>query len=390
MGEFCMTANKRLSLLLCLVLFVPAALSQSPRARGDRQEFQAPPGAALEEPPAARDRRGYDEPPPAGFWPTNRMMYLFIDRLTEDLSKSYGFTDDQLQQTRELWKDEFPIWLNEHRADIQQLTNEYLEALLDNKPPDPEYVADWAQRVLPLVDEFADRCEVVGEQMRPFLSEEQQLTLDGQLAGFRVGMKYLNQRLGGWAEGGFDAAFDWHRSPGFKEREKERNEQIHQEAEQAQAAARGEVLPPSGEAGGAGAQEAVKPAVTSKPAADDWGKYVEDFIRRYQLNAEQQEMAHKHLRVIQERRDGFLRRNASDFERAQRAASAAKSDGQRTRAEEQLRRLNRPLENMFTQLKEKLETIPTRRQRAEAADNGKADAHDAAKARDAAAAAPKP
>jgi hypothetical protein len=365
MGEFCMSAKKRLVVLLCLVPFVPAALSQGARGphRGD-------------------DRGAYDEPPPAGFWPTDRMMYLFIDRLTEDLGKTYNFDDGQLQQTRDLWKDEFPIWLNEHRAEIQQLTNEYIEALLEDKPPDPEYVAYWAQRVLPLVDEFADRCEAVGEEMRPFLNEQQQVTLDGQLAGFRVGMKYLNQRLGTWSEGGFDADVDWHRSPGFKEREKERNDKIHQEAQVAEAEARGQVMPQPGETGGGKVQESARPVASSKPAGDDWAKYVEDFIRRYQLNAEQQERAYKYLRMLQERRDGFLRRNAGDFERAQRAASTAQSEGQRSRAEAQLQRLNRPLGNMFNQLKEKLETIPTRHQRAEAADNGKPAAHDAATARD--------
>jgi hypothetical protein len=358
-----MNAKRRLVLLLCTVLFVPVALTQNPRA-----------------PRAKDDRQDLNEPLPAGFWPTDRMMYLFIDRLTEDLGKSYGFNDDQLNQTRELWKDEFPAWLNDHRTDIQQLTNEYIEALLDDKPPDPEFVADWAQRVLPLVDEFQERCEKVGEQMRPMLNEEQQMTLEGQLAGFRVGMKYLNERLGNWSEGGFDPEVDWHRSPGFKDAEKTRNEQIHQEAVQAEAAARGEVIPESGGAGGAGAQEGGKPVTSSKPASSDWAKYVEDFIRRYQLNAEQQETAHKYLRTLEGRRDEFLRRNAEEFAEAKRTLAGAKTDAQRARAQAREERLNRPLDNLFAQLKQKLETIPTRKQRAEAAPDPKAEstkAHEA-------------
>ena len=361
-----MGAKKRLAVLLCLVLFVPAALSQGPRRpprEHDARDFDAPP-----------------PPPPAGIWPTDRMMYLFIDRMTEELGKTYGFDEEQLHQTRELWKDEFPVWLNEHREEIQQLTNEYIEALLDDKPPDPEFVADWAQRVLPLVDEFAERCETVGEQMRPFLTEDQQLTLDGQLAGFRVGMKYLNQRLVGWAEGGFDAETEWHRSPAFKPSEDARNTQIAREAQEAEIAARGGVPKSTGEAGGAAgdaaeaARDTGRSAASSRPAGDDWAKYVEDFIRRYQLNAEQQATAHKYLRTLQDRRDAFLRRNASELEKARRAAANPRSEAQRSRAEEQLQRLNRPLDNMFTQLKEKLDSIPTRKQRAEA--GGKAEAQD--------------
>ena len=365
-----MGAKKRLAVLLCLVLFVPAALSQGPRR-----------------PPREHDARDFDAPPPppsAGFWPTDRMMYLFIDRMTEELGKTYGFNEEQLHQTRELWKDEFPAWLNEHRHEIQQLTNEYFEALLEDKPPDPEFVADWAQRVLPLVDEFAERCETVSEQMRPFLTEDQQLTLDGQLAGFRVGMKYLNQRLVGWAEGGFDAETEWHRSPGFKENEEARNRQMAQEAQEAEIAARGGVPKSTGETGGAAgdaagaARDNGRSAVSSRPAGDDWEKYVEDFIRRYQLNAEQQATAHKYLRTLQERRLSCAR-NANELKKARQAAANPQRPA--TGAEEQLQRLNRPLDNMFTQLKEKLDSIPTRKQRAEA--GSKAEAQD--KTRDASA-----
>ena len=77
-----------------------------------------------------------------------------------------------------------------------QLTNEYFEALLGGEAPDPADVAQWSQRVLPLLDEMVDEFEGVGEDMRGFMTEDQQVVLDGQLAAFRVATSYMTQRAG--------------------------------------------------------------------------------------------------------------------------------------------------------------------------------------------------
>ncbi|MFH1747996.1 MAG: hypothetical protein ABIG44_13255 [Planctomycetota bacterium] len=312
-----------------------------------------------------------DALPPAGFWPTQRMMDLFLDRMTEEMSGTYDFDEDQLYNTRELFKERFPTWLNDNRGEIMQLTNEYLEALLAGEAPDSEYVADWAQRTLPLVDEFTDLFEGVSVDMRAYMTEEQQVILDGQMAAFRVGVSYVNQRLGVWSEGGFDAQTEWPGSPEHRQHERQREREMHKEAREAELRAKGE-WNEEAETAAAAAADADQPNDRSadRPgdqSRDEWTRYVDNFIRRYQLNQEQKEAAYKYLRYQQEQRDKYLRRSGGKLAEAHEAVKKADSDQQREKTTRQVNLLERPLERMFTQLKEKLDKIPTRAQRQAAA-----------------------
>ena len=306
--------------------------------------------------------------PPAGFWPTETMMERFIDRITEDMGEAYDFDEDQLYNTRELWKERFPTWLNENRAEIMEVTNEYIEALLDGEPPDAGYVADWAQRALPLFDGFTDVFEDVSEDMRTYMTEEQEVILDGHVAAFRTGMSFMNQRLGVWSEGGFDAETEWPGSPGHREAEREREQEVQEAIRQAELEARGELV--EAPDGSLVAPAEVRPAAAPKPAAqprDEWTKYVEDFVRHYQLNDEQQTRAFKALRFQQEQRDKYLRRTGDRLARAKAVLAAAENEEERAVAQERHEKLTRPLGRMFTQLKEKLDKLPTRKQRVAAA-----------------------
>ena len=328
-----------------------------------------------------RSRRGQEDLPPAGFWPTETMMDRIIDRISDDMGRAYNFDEDQLYNTRELFKERFPTWLNDNRAEIMQLTNEYLEALLSKEPPDVDSVADWAQRALPLFEDFTDLSEEVAEDMRPYLTENQQVILDGQLAGFRVGMSYMQQRVGRWSEGGYDADTEWPGNPEVHRAQERDDELIRQEMDDAGRIARGEppieraddtaALPDNAGSGAVSggnttAKPGAKPAATPPQPKDEWTTYVENFIRHYLLNDEQQARAYKYLHFAHEQRDQYLGRRSASLGQAKQAMSAAKTEEERAQARRIYDRLNQPLERMFTQLKEKLDKLPTRKQRSSA------------------------
>lgn len=310
--------------------------------------------------------------PPAGFWPTDRMIELFIDRWVEDdYADQLDFDQDQIFMTQELLKERLPEWLHEHRPEIMQLSNEWFEALLAKEPPDPLYVADWAQRALPVLNDFADMAEGVTGEMRDYMTEDQRVLLDGQMAAFRVGVNFMTQRLGGWSEGRFDPENEWFGNPEARRVQREREAAINAEMESAKRDAMG--LPPESSQGAAAAAGGAQPAEQSSESRalttateDEWKRYVDEFIRRYQLNEEQQAEAYRILRSVQEQRDGYLRRVSPRLDQVSARLAAASSDEEKQRIEEQAERLKRPLERMFTILRERLEPLPTRKQRSEA------------------------
>lgn len=290
--------------------------------------------------------------PTEGFWPTQKMMERIINRITDQMAERYDFDDNQLELTRDLFKARFPEFLNQNRAEIQTLVNQYFEALLDEGPPAVEHVAEWAQHVQPLLAEFGEVCDEVTESMREYLTDSQTTTLDAEVAAFQTGMTMARNKLAVWADGGYDPETEWIHS-GSSRRERERADEATAEPEPSEA----DEAQPAGSA----------PAKTAK---GEWTIYTEKFIKRYQLNDEQKQKAFAFLRRQQEQRDDYLRRRADEMERVTELLKEAEKEAERTAALEAYSRLNAPVDRMFQRLKERLDTLPTRAQRRAAAEAG--------------------
>ncbi|MBU0640813.1 MAG: hypothetical protein KKB50_18260 [Planctomycetes bacterium] len=369
-----MNGKLGLALLAVLLWVVPASWGQ---AYGDEEK---------ERPREQKKEDKKEEIPSAGFWPTQRMMELFIERTSEDLAERYDFDEDQLYNTQELFKERFPRWLTDNRARIQTVLNEFIEAQLAGEAPDPEHVADWAQRALPLLEDFQGLVHETSGDMREYLTEEQQLILAGELAAFDTGVKFTSTKLYRWREGGYDPEVEWVQD----RRDRRRIDHMEQQRlEQDMNAARHEAIARAG-GGEYGAGEGeyqhameVRPqnsprapgkqAAAQQQATDEWARYVEDFIRRYQLNEEQQNSARRTLEKRRTARDNYLARKGAEMERIQKLFKTADTAEAVEQAEASYKKLNEPVERMFTQLKEKLNSLPTRKQRQQAA-KGEPDA----------------
>ena len=348
-----MRTMKRTFGLVLAGLAAAAALAQNPAG-------QAPPPGA----------RGV---PNEGFWPTQRMMDLAIDRLTDEMAKQYSFDDDQVLNTRDLFKQRFPGWLQANRPELQTLMNQYFEAIMAGEPPSPEQVAEWAQRAMPLFQQFTELVDQTTNDMRSYMTDDQQVLLDGQLAAMKVGMNYMQQRLQTWEQGGYDADTEFPGSENAKKQEKIRQQQLAYEAENAKRVAMG--LPPLPEnAAAGGGAPGVQPAKPDKPVAarsdgskDDWAAYVENFIKRYKLDEAQQNSDRRFLTGAQAQRDKHVQRHSAEILSLDERAKAAKTDAEREKLRDESDRLNKPIERTFTWLKEKLDRLPTRSQHAAAA-----------------------
>lgn len=339
-------------------------------------------GPRPEDRPRGERRPPHGPPPPMLFF-TDKIVNLAVDRVVDDMADHYRLSEDQFEFIREEVRSRFPSFMLENRDQIIEIANQYTEAMLSGEPPTKEFVAQWSQKTLPLVNQFAEMIEETRESIRPILTEEQQVQMDGEMAAFRVAMNHVNNRMNVWAQGGYDWESEWPRSEAFKEQERVRVETLLKEQERAKAIARGESPPPetavqtaaTTDAGaappGAAQADAPKPKPGEKPGTprpkDEWDVYVENFIKRYKLDDAQQNQARKNLIGLQEQRDRYARRKLAEIEELKKKLKAAKSDDEKSELKARLVKIQEPIDRMFNQLKDKLDTIPTRKQRADAA-----------------------
>ena len=326
---------------------------------------------------AKRELQAWDDETVTLFF-TPPIIDLAIDRLMDEMGRHYEFDEDQVYAAREVVKERFPQFILENRNDIVGIANDWVATMLGEEAPDSEDIADWAQRVRPLMDEFVGLVHDSADEMREFMTEEQQIKLDGELAAADVAVDHANRRIDHWAAGGFDPATDWHKSPEFREHERERLEQL--EVEQAEASAEavrdrldavGEELEqpdePLSDEPQRDEPEAEPVETAPRTERDAWEQYVVDFIRRYQLTEAQQNSAKKILTNLQERRDNYLRRKLPAIEQLEQRLAMASTDEDRSSLREAYTKLSAPLDRYFQMLKDRLDRIPTRRQRAAAA-----------------------
>ena len=261
-----------------------------------------------------RPPRGRQNPSP-GLFLTPQIMDLVMDRIADEMAKQYNLDEEQVLSTRDVLKARFPGWVEQNRDQIINLGNEYVTMLMSGDPPDVETVADWARRAKPLINDGLQMIQETSDEMRTYMTDEQQVLLDGQMAAMGVGMKFLQQRMDTWEAGGYDWRTEWPRSDEFKKEERARRERLEREAAVAQAQATGQPLPQAnaGAAGaggevGASAPNPTKASLVRPAVKDDWTVYVDNFIKRYPLDETQQACARRFLRDKQEQRDKYLLR----------------------------------------------------------------------------------
>ena len=309
--------------------------------------------------------------PTEGFWPTKLMLERIFDRIADEMASNYEMDDEQRDRTAALFKKRLARFLEKNRPEIQSLTNEFFEVQLHNEAPTPGAVATWSQRVLPLLDELKGVAEAVTDDMHEYFTDDQITKLEGELAAFNTGLTIASAKLGTWAAGEYDPDREWFApGPGREKKEREDAEKMDAAMKEAQERAEAEARAAieSSEADAAGRSIPKKPAApaTAPVAKDEWTVYTEDFVRRYELEPEQEQRARSFLRSAQFERDRYLQRKSDEIERVTKSALDATSDEDRVRAKEQADRLQAPVERMFQQLRDKLNTLPTRAQRARA------------------------
>lgn len=347
-------------ILAIIPLAAPPALAQQPDPNQP-------------DPAAPQRQQDQEEQPIFVFKVTSRMLHNGLDKLVEKrLAKDYDLDDYQREEMRQLLHEHLPKFLREHQQELQGLWVEWVEALSGDEPPDPEYVAEWSGRLLPIVEQAKGMIDSMSEDMREFLDDRQEVLLDGYLAAANVGTTTLTNRLYEFKEGGFDPQIHWpgykhvrHLEPAEIKRRQEEMERARWAAMEQSRRMRARRTPQPAQPNAAAPVGQVKTgeaAPVAKNSPDEWTRYVEAFIRRYQLDDEQQQKARAHLQQKLKARDRYLDSKTSEFERIKNMFGKAGNERQFALAELAYQKLHQPLSRMFEDLKQRLNRLPTRAQ----------------------------
>lgn len=295
-------------------------------------------------------------------WDLDGRMEVFRARVGE----RYGLDAEQEEVLLALAAREFQHFFVRHAAQLMPHMLEALQTRVAGEPFTPEQVARWAEDFAPLMVEARERFERNSAEFVEVLTPEQRAVVTQDLAAARRRMERMEQLGTSWAEGDWDPA-DWGldqdpiqtgtaRSPAAQ----------HVDTATADAPAASGAAPARPSAS-SDKPRPDAPATQPAPAPEDndpWAVYVREFIQRYLLTEQQQRRAwiiHDSARARRAIVDERHRR------RTERLASADPPTDRVNRLMAEAERAHATLvETLFTDLKRRLDRLPTRTQRATA------------------------
>lgn len=295
-----------------------------------------------------------DAAPSDGLWPSPKLLNLMLVRWAEETCEEYDLDDDQRAKVRETMVKRFEGFLTDNRSQIQPLANEFLEMRMTLEPPSKERVQDWADRALPLFEKTRDQIRESNDEFRKVLRPMQRAKFEIDALQMGAGMAIAEQKLKEWKGGEFDKAIFWEPLPAERgERREERR-------------SRSEPRHPSG--GQADASEPAETPVDQIVAElDRWEKYVVDFVQMFNLNEGQRTTALSCLSELKERALAHRDRHRQDIARLEyRIEHNTASDAPLDELKKQLNELYGPIDDMFKELQNRLDKVPTAQQRAAA------------------------
>ena len=275
---------------------------------------------------------------PWELWPTDKMIEMACDQI----GRRYNLTPEQDEYTRALMSQRVKRFLGTYEGEIRSLLKEAWTLRLKGDTPTTETATTWAQRAAPIFEAAKKEILEGNQEWREVLNEQQQRIHDGDMRVMDANFRVTAQRLERWRGGGFDESRDW---------------------------ARGGFL---------GAIAGQPPRTTTEPVRRDrglprvqedyWEQYVRRFIQNYKLDESQTQAAQSILSECKQRAKEYRQGRKEQFEKANTKYREALAVTPRNvesirQARRQVSELNRPIKELFRELRDRLDGIPTAAQK---------------------------
>lgn len=336
--------------------------------------------------------RAMDSRPP---WAMQERLDTFFSLLTG----RYQLNDEQRTQLKDLFYRESLALFSQHADAILTYSTEMIEARVAGQPFTPEQVARWSKLAEPVMNDGLERMTRATEELIEDLSPEQQAVVRADLRAADRRLNAVGEMMQEWKQGRWEPS-DWgmEEDPiqtGKELASREGQEPPMSEAaspEQARPSKEAPVAEPKPDTPVVAPQPAIRPdretpakpvrpepespearerepdvragvpqPLTKKPVergkgeSDPWAKYVQAFIDKFRLEDAQRQKAWVCYDQTKDRIELAETKLKSDAGAGQKPGKAA------------LEKHDAELERAFSQLKLRLERLPTRQQRRDAA-----------------------
>ncbi|RJP32732.1 MAG: hypothetical protein C4547_13530 [Phycisphaerales bacterium] len=289
------------------------------------------------------------------------MIELMTRRWADEVRQRYGLDDRQQAAWADGMADRWTRFSRQYRERMAPIVNQFIEMRLDMKPPTADEVRAFAEKAGPAFDLFRAELVAGGQELRDLLKPGQRARFDTDMMGMTAALETARKKLDLWQSGEFNERDFW--DPPRSERDRRRAEQnAAQTAEGAAGDAAGGGRP--GDGGNIAPAAADSPPDQIEIELDNWQKYVERFIRTYKLDDPQTAAAHSILKELRERAIGHRDAHRQEIEDLERRI--ARHDGtpeELSELETRIADLYGPIDQLFEQLKSRLDGIPTQGQR---------------------------
>lgn len=278
-----------------------------------------------------------------GYLLSDGMVRAMLKRTAYELARNLKMDDEQTRQLSQRAEEVWMPFFAKHRAEVAPVVDRMLQAQWDPDLPSAEEAQVWARKALKVHDLLVEKMAESNQEIAKMLTPEQLDEFRRLAAQFDGGLKWFKLELEKMERGELSETA-W---AGRRLSRQERRRRYERKREQKQA---DQILP---------SPELL--AVT----VDAWDAYVTQFVAQFNLDDAQKLAAGSVLADVKARAEQYSKAHADELQAATNEITQASKERRKSIIDDQAE-LMQPLNELFAELKGRLEQIPTEAQRSKA------------------------
>ncbi|MBL8877733.1 MAG: hypothetical protein JNG88_01335 [Phycisphaerales bacterium] len=292
-----------------------------------------------------------------------------FDTMVGMLSDRYMLDEQQEKMLRKTLIRESTGMMQQHSGRIMQYAMEAIQTRAAGEPFTADQVARWAEIAAPVFEDGRRRVNIVAKEFMQHLDEQQMKIASTDLDAANHRLNRMGEMREQWAAGNWTAS-DWglERDPIQTSGEQRRaaetaSAETDRNANRRAAEASGSTAPTpekpeSSSVTTEKATKAEKPVATRSEPTDPWARYVSAFIRKFGLDAGQQDRAWSIHDAVKPRVDQLERKHTQRLAALRGHTSVSAED--RAKVEQDVvAKHDAELERLFYQMNRRLERLPS-------------------------------